>query len=212
MSLGKGMIEDAAASAGFGWLTAVLVLASVLTGAAVLRACGKVFLGLGEPNEDEAARAGTEEQPESQRTGRTPLVMLLPACLLMALGLGVGLIPSLGDRVELDAARFLDQAGYSQLVLDHAPVLSPVGDREPAGPNASQVALGLLSTFGALVLAFAAIYRHQFPRAVCRFGATVLEPPLQRIRGLQSGDVRDYVTWLTFGVAGLGAAFALLVR
>ena len=29
---------------------------------------------------------------------------------------------------------------------------------------------------------------------------------------LQSGDVRDYVTWLTFGVAGLGAAFALLVR
>ena len=27
-----------------------------------------------------------------------------------------------------------------------------------------------------------------------------------------SGDVRDYVTWLTFGAAGLGAAFAFLLR
>jgi hypothetical protein len=40
----------------------------------------------------------------------------------------------------------------------------------------------------------------------------VLQPPLQRLRRLQSGDVRDYVTWLAFGTAGLGAAFAFLVR
>jgi multicomponent Na+:H+ antiporter subunit D len=210
--LGKGMIEDAAAGKGYTWLIAVVLFASTLTGAAVLRAAGRVFLGMGDPDEDEAARQAHEDHPETQRTGRTPAVMILPAALLMAAGLGVGLLPGLGDRVEREAARFLNQASYSQVVLDAAPALLPVPGLEPAGPNATQLISGLGTSAGAILLALAAAYRHRFPKALCHFGGTVLEPPLQRLRGLQSGDVRDYVAWLTFGVAGFGAAFAVLLR
>jgi multicomponent Na+:H+ antiporter subunit D len=210
--LGKGMIEDAAVSHGYGWLAAILILASMLTGGAVLRATARVYLGLGDPEEDEAAREGTEEQPETARSGSTPLAMIMPACVLMGLGLAVGLIPNLGMRVELDAAKFLNQASYTQVVLDNAARLEPVSEIEPAGPNVSQVASGLGATAGAVLLAVVAIYRRRAPFVVRRYCGACIEPPLQRLRALQSGDVRDYVAWLTFGTAGLGAAFLFLVR
>ncbi|HEU0167630.1 MAG TPA: proton-conducting transporter membrane subunit [Chloroflexota bacterium] len=209
---GKGMIEDASVSQGYAWLVAVMILASMLTGGAVLRAAARVFGGIGQPEEDEAAREGDEREPESERTGRTPATMLLPACVLMAAGLAIGFIPNMGQHVEVAAARFVNQASYSQVVLDGAPALTPVGDIEPAGPNTFQIASGLGSAAGAILLAFAAINRRKLPRAVCTFGSSVLEPPLQRLRKLQSGDARDYVTWLAFGTAGLGAAFAFLLR
>ena len=209
--LGKGMIEDAAVSHGYGWLLAILILASMLTGGAVLRAAARVFLGWGEPEEDEAAREGTEEQPETRPSRKTPAVMLAPACLLLALGLGVGLIPDLGRLTEIDAAKFLNQPAYTQVVLDGAAHLPPAGDIEPAGPNASQVASGLGGVAGAALLALASMFRRRAPEAVRR-ACSVCIQPLQRIRGLQSGDVRDYVAWFTFGAAGLGAAFAFLVR
>jgi multicomponent Na+:H+ antiporter subunit D len=210
--LGKGMIEDAATSLGYGWLTAVLILASMLTGGAVLRAAARVFGGIGEPEEDQASRQGEETEPESRRTGRTPVSMIVPACLLMAVGLGVGLIPDAGTRVELAAARFINQQSYTQAVLDGALSVPPVANIEPAWPNLAQVASGLGSAAGAVLLAVFAIYRRRLPKAVCDYAGTVLQPPLQRLRGLQSGDARDYVTWLAFGTAGLGAAFAFLLR
>lgn len=210
--LGKGMIEDAASSSGYGWLTAVLILASVLTGAAVLRAAARVFAGIGEPEEDEAARQGDEQEPESQRTGRTPASMFLPACLLLAIGLAIGLVPDVASRTERAAAGFLNQAAYSQVVLDNAPAIQPVGNVEPAGPNPFQLVSGLTSTAGAILLAMASIYRRRLPKTLCDYAGLVVQPPLQRLRVLQSGDVRDYVTWLAFGTAGLGAAFAFLLR
>ncbi|HLG69739.1 MAG TPA: complex I subunit 5 family protein [Chloroflexota bacterium] len=210
--LGKGMIEDAAVSHSYAWLTAILILASMFTGGAVLRAGARVFLGLGEPDEDPAGAEGKEEQPESRPTGRTPVVMMAPACVLMGLGLAMGLVPGIAPRTEVAAAQFMNQAGYSQVVLDNAPTLQPTGEIEPAGPNPFQIASGFGAAAGAVLLAFAAVYRRRAPRAVCCWAATWLEPPLQRLRALQSGDVRDYVTWLVFGTAGLGAAFAFLLR
>ncbi len=45
--LGKTVIDEAASAAGHGWVVAVMVFASALTGGAVLRASGRIFLGLG---------------------------------------------------------------------------------------------------------------------------------------------------------------------
>lgn len=210
--LGKGMIEDAATSLGYGWITAVVILASMLTGGAVLRAAARVFAGMGQPEEDETAKEGDEKIPESKRTRRTPLSMVLPACVLLAVGLGVGLVPNVGLRTEESAARFMNHASYWRVVLDGAPVLEMAGDLEPAGPNTFQVGSGLGSAAGAILLALAAIYRRRLPTAISTYAGAVLQPPLQRLRGLQSGDVRDYVTWLAFGTAGLGAAFAFALR
>ena len=209
--LGKGMIEDAAGSQGYGWLTGVLILASVLTGGAVLRAAGHVFAGLGQLEEDSASRHGREEQLESSPSARTAISMVGPAIVLMAIGLALGLIPGVGHLIEESAARFLNQPSYARVVLNGASALRPAGGIEPAGPSGEQIASGLISTAGAVFLAFAALYRRRFPHALRRAGASIA-PALQRLRGLQSGDVRDYVAWLTFGVAGIGAAFALLLK
>ncbi len=46
--LGKSLIEDALGATGYGWVTAVLLVASALTAAAVVRAIGRVFCGLGQ--------------------------------------------------------------------------------------------------------------------------------------------------------------------
>ena len=46
--LGKSMIDDAAIRAGYGFVPPVIVLASALASAAVLRAGARVFLGWGE--------------------------------------------------------------------------------------------------------------------------------------------------------------------
>ncbi len=210
--LGKGLIEDASLSQGRGWLVAVVMLTSMATAAAILRITGRIFLGLGQPDEDDASRAAREEIPETQNTGRTPLVMLVPAFALLAIGLGLGLVPDIGLRLEMDASRFMNPASYASVVLDASPQLNGVGQIEPAGPHPLQAGLGLASTAGAVLLALGTIYRGRFPLGVRQCCSVFLEPPLQRLRGLQSGDVRDYVTWLTFGTAGLGAAFAFLLR
>jgi multicomponent Na+:H+ antiporter subunit D len=53
---GKGWIGASAAAHGMPWITAVLIISSVLVGGAVLRVAGGVFYGLGHPPiEDQTA-------------------------------------------------------------------------------------------------------------------------------------------------------------
>src|SRR4051812_43691980 len=47
--LGKTLVEDAALKAGYGWLPAVMVVVSALTGGALLRVGLRVFFGVGGP-------------------------------------------------------------------------------------------------------------------------------------------------------------------
>ena len=96
--LGKGQIEDAVTAAGYGWVTVVLVLASMATGGAVLRAGAEVFLGWGWPAEDPAAaNEGDERESESGGpSGRTPPVLFAPALVLVVAGLLVGVLPRPG--------------------------------------------------------------------------------------------------------------------
>ena len=213
-ALGKGMIEAAASKAGDAWLSAVIIVASALTGGAVLRVAGRVFLGLGQPEgqPDQAGADDEAEQPESARQLRTPMVMILPALVLLAGALASGLVPNIAMRTEQAAGAFINQRGYSQVVLNGAARLASNGPLIPTGPDLSEVAGGLGSTTAAVLVGLLAIYRRQLPAAVCRAASRHLEPPLQRLRGLQSGDVRDYAAWLTFGVATMGLAFAFAVH
>ena len=49
--LGKALIDEAARDAGQGWVVAVFALTSIVTGAALLRATARVFVGVG-PRDD----------------------------------------------------------------------------------------------------------------------------------------------------------------
>jgi multicomponent Na+:H+ antiporter subunit D len=71
--LGKALMEEAALEAGAPWLIGLFVVVAALTSAALLRATGRIFLGLGPPGPNPAA-AGTGRPgaagPGGRRTTR----------------------------------------------------------------------------------------------------------------------------------------------
>ena len=117
---GKAMIDVAAHDAGVVWLPVVFVLVSAVTGAAVLRAAGRVFWGLGTTSDafasDVPGPAGADPEFDYSRK-RVPLTMTVPALALAGAGLVIGLVPGLADAAERAAASFVDRAGYAAAVL-----------------------------------------------------------------------------------------------
>jgi multicomponent Na+:H+ antiporter subunit D len=217
--LGKGWITDSADSvAGGPWLAAVFCACTVLTGGAVLRFAGGVFYGLGDPpGEDPQMAAEANEETGETESGRqrTPLTMLVPPYLLVALGAAAGIaamVPRFAAAVEAAAVRFEDQSAYASLVLNGAGTAKAAAPwpAAPAVVSAASVIVALCSVAGAVLLALTALYWRRLPvlRRGCEPGAG-LEGVTRRF---QSGVINDYITWLVVGVAALGAVLALIVR
>jgi multicomponent Na+:H+ antiporter subunit D len=205
--VGKSLVDEAARAAGRGWVTPVFVLASVLTGAAILRAAARVFGGIG-PRDDPAiigAPAPDEVDPELDFPhDRVPRTMTVPALGLAAAGLLIGLVPGLRGSIEGAAERFVDRAAYADTVLrgKASPEVAAAG----VSPALLDVVLGSVSVLGALGLAWLALApaRPGLHRVGAAAGAG-----LGRLRSLHTGYVGDYVTWLVAGAALLGGLFAV---
>ena len=86
LNAGTRFVHEAGRSAYGGWFAAVLLIGSALTGATVLRATGRIFLGLGSaPNPEERASPSDDEQEQSSRPlwlMMAPIIVLLTLCLL----------------------------------------------------------------------------------------------------------------------------------
>jgi multicomponent Na+:H+ antiporter subunit D len=213
--LGKGYLDSSAWAHGLPWVMPVFIVCAILVGGAVLRVAGGVFYGLGDPpTEDPKMAKMADEETSETDSGRqrTPLTMIIPAAVLVAAAIAVGLIPQLGQVVQAAAVRFQDQAGYNATVLAGAHITHPVAlaAAEPTGVTLSAVLAGVGSAIGALVLAFLALYWRRLP--VLRRGyepGAGLTAPIQRF---QSGVLNDYVTWIVFGLACLGGVLAMIVR
>ncbi|MFE9450929.1 complex I subunit 5 family protein [Streptomyces sp. NPDC006739] len=177
-ALGKSVAEEAVG----GPLTVVYVLASAVTGGAVLRVAARVFLGLGPRPADagDYETTGSAEEPETDgRLGRIPDTMTTVPALLLAAALAVGVVPGFGELV----ARSVNEAGSGGATVSVHWTLPGI-------------LLGLLSTALAAALAALAVTR---PRWVAAPGWA------QPLRRLQSGHVGDYVAWLLVGATALGA-------
>jgi multicomponent Na+:H+ antiporter subunit D len=216
--MGKGLLEDSGSRLGLPWLMAVVVFGSVLTGGAVLRAAGRIFLGLGQPprrsRADSAAHEGAEtDSGHGQHSGRTPVVMVLPIVVLLGLALAVGLWPGLGAHAQDGAVRLQDRPAYAAAVIQGVQTAAPHAPEaaEPADRTVAAVASGVGSALGALLVGLLSLQWRRLPRAVLR-GAMPVDGALSRMRRLQSGHAGDYVTWVTAGVAALGGAVAASVR
>jgi multicomponent Na+:H+ antiporter subunit D len=213
--LGKGWIEDASSARGMTWVIALLVFASVVVGAAVLRVAGGVFYGLGDPPSEDSQMA-RESSEETSETGegkqRTPLTMIIPPAVLVAAAAVIGLLPRLGSVVEAAAVRFQDQRAYNATVLHGARVAHVTAPyaAEPAGVTMTDLIIALGTAAGAVFLAFLALYWRRLPGLRRGFEpGTGLVRPLRRF---QSGVVNDYVTWIVIGVACLGGALAFSIH
>jgi multicomponent Na+:H+ antiporter subunit D len=208
--LGHGFLDDGATEAGRTWVPAFLWLGSALAGAALLRAGARIFLGWGD-EDDPLLGTAMEEDPLEREVLRPLLVGVALAAVV--LGIGISVVPGLGQRAEYAADRFRDTSGYAARVLHGRPMAPPADLPVSIGHTSLESVLyGSSATVVALGLALVGLYRRRLPRAVSKVAAFGLAPPIRVLRGLHSGVVGDYVTWVAVGTAVTGAAWALLLR
>ena len=205
--LGKSMIEDAAIKVGYGFVPPLVVLASALSGAAVLRAGARVFLAWGDVKErrdpaDEETERETEGEPD-----RTPVVMILASIFLLAGTVGFGVWFGFADLAESAARRFISGSAYDGIVFGqhvashiHATSSSPewYDWLYCGGATLLAVAFAALSLWGSRIGA----------DRLLRLGTRLVAP----VQHLHTGRIGDYTAALTLGVGVLGGLFALTLR
>ena len=154
-------LDGAALEENYPWLPTVFVISSILTGGAVLRVAGRVFMGWGasERQEDIQLRLPSRSGRGANRARRDPTADAdRPAALLLVAAIVVGLIPGAIPAIETAASRFTDHAAYATWVLQgtstHFPP-APTSHVEAfdylygAGGVLGAVAIAALTLFGA---------------------------------------------------------------
>ena len=199
-AVGLAVVPPLAILSGDGWLRGLLVVASALTGGAVLRAAGRIFLGLG-PKQDELLvepQAGAEA--ELRRAPRAGALLWLPGVALLAAGLTLAFTPGLARRAVQHAELSVDRPALARETLHgvRTPLPKPSFERSPA-------AYAYAGAAGLLAIGFAALglYRRRVP--------VLVAAPMHRLKLLPDGVVGEYVTWLTVGTAVIGVLFAVLI-
>jgi multicomponent Na+:H+ antiporter subunit D len=205
--LGKALMEEAALEAGHPWLIGLFVVVAALTSAALLRATGRVFLGLG-PRQGPAPRGPDEAATRHPHVHATQVA---PAVLLLAAALAIGLAPGLTEAVHKAGDHFSDRPAYAAAVLEGAGEYGPDAPHPPlhlAGP----ALWALVSGLGGLGLALVALFPDRLPGDLRGRLARGWDPAAAALRGLHAGQIGDSVTWLVVGMAGFGAMLALVTR
>jgi multicomponent Na+:H+ antiporter subunit D len=199
--LGKALMEEVATEAGAPWLVGLFVAVAALTSAALLRATGRVFLGLG------ASGSG----PPGDHHRRAHPTQLVPAVVLLVAAVIVGLAPGLTRNAHDAAERFTDRPVYAAAVLEGAPGSAPAATHPP--PQLAEPALwAVVSALLGLGLALAALRPDRVPERVRGGVAWVWDPVAAALRGLHEGGIGDSVAWLVVGVATFGTLLAVVVR
>jgi multicomponent Na+:H+ antiporter subunit D len=159
-----------------------VVLATALTGAGVLRAALRIFLGWsGTPGLE--FTAPTER--EHEKDDRPLWLMLLPCILLLAVAL-LPATPAIG-WLGTAAARLADP-----LSLATATLPPPHGSLDLYAP--------ILLT---IVLAAASLLQRRATRAAARLIFRLELLPFRGLQFLHSGVVGDYIAWMMVGLAAL---------
>jgi len=209
----QALVNESARALGYGWLPPVFTLATIATAAAVLRAGGRIFLGLGEAEDPLLTQQPDEpEEGESdERGGRSPSLMLLPGFVLALAAFGLAFVPRLLSRADIVAGRFMDRTTHAHEVLFGVePPAPPSPLPHPVG--AVDYGYGTASVVGAVLLALALLYRRRFPGAVRTALGRILGPPIRILHAVHSGALGDYAAWLTFGAAVFGIVWAATLR
>ena len=208
--LGKALMEEAALEAGHPWLVWLFVVVAALTSAALLRATGRVFLGLGAGRGPAATRP-REPDEAAVRHPHVHATQVAPAVALLAGALAVGLAPGLTGAVQEAADHFTDRQGYAAAVLQTTGGWGPAEHHPPVHLGGPAL-FAAISTLLGLGLAAAALYADRFPLRLRRRLERAWDPAAATLRTLHSGQIGDSVTWLVVGLAGFGTMLALVVR
>lgn len=211
--LGKSLLETGASEVGHGWLIAVFVFVSALTGGAILRVVGRVFLGWGpsEGAHPEQARAAEERVDETrgERDHTHPLMVLVPAVLLVGV-LVLGLIPGAVPGAERAAAGFVLHRDYAAWVLHGSHVSLPV--LPTSHISGADYGYGAVAVAGAVAAAALGLFgrplRESLPAGVRHRGMAAVVV----LRGLHNGHIGDYIAWWSAGVSLVGGVCLVALR
>ncbi|GAB2561677.1 NADH dehydrogenase [Dyella jejuensis] len=197
MAAGAEAIEGAGKAQGTGWLVAIIVISSATTGAAVLRAGVRIFLGKGELPAGKAPAAH-----ESESGDRPWSMMFVPLAMLVAANLVAG--EPLRRMARMAAATFMHMPAWSVLSGAQAYVVPAASAPSSSSEFFAWLALGLAMVIAALQLFAARLLEHRalWPAHVS-IGA---------LRSLHAGRVGDQVAWLVFGLALLAAGIAAVAH
>jgi multicomponent Na+:H+ antiporter subunit D len=211
--MGKSLLEEGVSGVGYNWLIVVFIIASAVTGGAVLRVCGGVFLGWGATEGKHQAQAeAAEEDVDETRDARDhtpPLMVIVPACLLLAV-LVLGLVPGAVPGVERYAAQFADHRAYAALVLHGARFPLPV--LPPSHISAADYAYSATSVLGALLVAAYGLFGEPVLNARRVLRIHLVRNTVDVIRDLHSGHIGDYIAWWSAGVSLIGGICLLTLR
>jgi multicomponent Na+:H+ antiporter subunit D len=208
--LGKALMEEAAVETGLPWLIGLFVVVAALTSAALLRATGRVFCGLGRRR---GAREAAPRSPDEAavRHPHVHATQVVPAVGLLAGAVAVGLAPGIADAVQDAAGRFTDRPAYVAAVLGGAGDLARAGAHPPVHLGGPAL-LAALSALLGLGLALAALLPERLPARLRGGVARAWGPVAATLRGLHNGSIGDSVTWLVVGMSTFGGLLALVVR
>ncbi len=185
MDSGFDGVVTAAGSAGQRWLWLPLVACSALTGAAVLRAAGRIFLGWGSAGGEED-QAPTDD--EREKADRPLWLMLFPTVALLAAACAGA------DALASRAASMATGVAFIP------------GAAQPAAPG---TLLAWLSVGLALAVAAYALSAHRLNGPITGGARHVLDLAGAGLNALHSGAIGDYVMWIVVGLALFTAAFWL---
>ncbi len=210
---GKSLLESSASDGGYGWLVPVFIAVSAITGGAVLRVAGRVFLGWG-PSEgpDPAQARAAEERVDEERGPRehTPALMLVVPAVLLIAAAALGLIPGLVLAIERQAERFADHSAYATWVLaGHHVSWPPATAHHVVGLD---VVYGLIGVLGAVAIAALGLFGRPLREALPGRVHAPGRGALLTLRHLHSGQIGDYIAWWTAGTAVLGGVCLVALR
>jgi len=212
--MGKSLLEDSSAAVGgYGWLIALYVLISAVTGGAVLRVTARVFLGWGAAEGPDPGQARiAQENIDDTRGSRdhTPVLMMIVPAVLLTGALVLGLVPGAVAGAERVAAQFVAHREYGAWVLHGAHVPFPVVG--PSHTGAVDYRYGVLSVAGALLFAWRGLRTPTAQEIPHRPVHRRIHVVATAIRGLHSGHVGDYISWWSAGVSLIGGVCLVALR
>ncbi|WP_267422208.1 proton-conducting transporter membrane subunit [Methylobacterium sp. GC_Met_2] len=184
---GTRLVQGGLSQQGHGIALAATAIGAALTGAAVLRAAGRIFLGLGPDPGDEAGAPSADEREKANR----PLwLMLAPCCALLAVDVALPAGP---------IAHALPRAVSAFMRRPEAGMLAE-------GPGW----LPWVSVAVALLGAGYGLFRKRLPAFVVRPVSASQSAPTRALEILHSGLIGDYAVWLAVGVAVIAAVLAMV--
>jgi multicomponent Na+:H+ antiporter subunit D len=210
---GMAEIEAAASAAKYGWIALLCVVVAAMTGGALLRVTGRVFIGWGASQgaDPDQARAAEEriDETRDERDHTPPLMIVVPAVLLL-LATGLNFVPGALEWAARAAAVFVDRHAYSAWLIQGSHVPLPSAPREHV--SVAETVLGCLGSVLAVALAALGLFGRPLREALPSWVRNPARRIVSTVRGAHSGHIGDYIAWWTAGAATFGAVCLLALR